>query len=88
MLTLAAGSALVGAVVGLRFQVFFFVVPVIAAALLMIGGAGLAHGNGVGQVLLAMGIVTVAIQFGYVAGAAVRFAIGLSGRNRNSPAHA
>ncbi|HVX91911.1 MAG TPA: hypothetical protein VG985_01675 [Xanthobacteraceae bacterium] len=87
MLTLAAGSALVGAVVGLRFQVFFFVLPVIAAALL-IAAAGLAHGIGLGHALLAMGIATVAIQFGYVAGAAARFAIGLPGRNRNSPAHA
>lgn len=92
MLTLAVGGALVGAVVGFHFRVFFFIVPVIVAMLLLIAGAGLAHGHEFWSLLLSMLICALTIQVGYVCGVATRLM--LAGGDRVSrgqdkkPAHA
>jgi hypothetical protein len=88
MLTLTAGSLLVGALLGLRFRVFFFVVPAIGATLSLIAAAGVARGHEMGSVLLAMGIAALAMQFGYAAGAVVRFALDTRARDKDTPVHA
>jgi hypothetical protein len=63
---------LLGAVLGLRFKVLVLV-PVICAALPVVVVAGIARGDGLWQLVLAMIVIATFLQLGYVLGIVVRF---------------
>jgi hypothetical protein len=65
---------LIGAVLGLRFTVWILV-PGIAFGLFAAAATGIAHQHGLGTVGLAMLLIVVGLQFGYLAGTATRFII-------------
>jgi hypothetical protein len=66
-LGLAIFGALVGVALGLRFKVLILV-PAIGFAAVFALVVGLANGDTFGSILLAIVIVGIAIQFGYLAG--------------------
>jgi hypothetical protein len=74
MLILAIGCILVGAVLGLRFTVWVLV-PGIAFGLFAAAAAGLAHHQNLGTIALAMVLIAVGLQFGYLAGTGIGYAI-------------
>jgi hypothetical protein len=61
---------LVGAVLGLRFQVFVLV-PVSCGALAIVVVEGIAHGDGLVQLALALAGTAIALQVGYALGSVV-----------------
>ena len=66
-LALAIIGVFVGIALGLRFKVLVLV-PAIASAIIFVAIAGLARGDGFGSIFLAMVIVGVALQLGYLVG--------------------
>jgi hypothetical protein len=60
-------GVLVGAMLGLRFQVFVLI-PVIGAALAVEVVERVAHGNGFLQLASAIALTAIALQIGYVLG--------------------
>jgi hypothetical protein len=60
-------GVLVGAVLGLRFKVFGLV-PVLFGGLAIVVVDGIASGDGVLQLALAIAMTAVALQMGYVLG--------------------
>jgi len=66
---------LVGAVLGLRFKVLVLV-PVICVALAIVLVDGIARGDGLWWLALAMIVITTSLQLGYILGNVVRFAMG------------
>ena len=67
-------SVLVGAALGLRYKVLILV-PSVAAAMLLALIIGIGRADSLGSVGLAMVILGTAVQFGYLAGVAIRAAI-------------
>ena len=74
MLTLTLGCTLVGAVLGLRFTVWILV-PGIAFGLFAAAATGIAHHDGLGTIGLAMVLIAVGLQLGYLMGTTTRFVI-------------
>jgi hypothetical protein len=66
MLILATICFLLGALLALRFTVWIFV-PVISLGLVLALGVGLAHNHGFGTIGLAMTLIALGLQFGYLA---------------------
>ena len=62
--------SLVGIALGLRFKVLVLV-PAIALAAIFALIVGLARGDGFGSIVLAMAIVGIALQLGYLVGIAL-----------------
>jgi len=75
MMILILLSVLVGAVLGLRFRVFVLV-PVICGALAIAVVDGLARGDGLWRLVLAMIMIAASLQLGYILGIVVRFVMG------------
>ncbi len=75
MLILMAIGILVGAVLGLRFKVLVLV-PVICVAIPIVLAAGIAHGDGVWRLALAMVVIATSLQVGYILGNVTRFLLG------------
>ena len=71
MISLAILAGLGGAMLGLRFRVLVLL-PVAAAALVVVMGGGLAAGLELPQVALACVVAGVALQLGFLAGAGLR----------------
>jgi hypothetical protein len=74
-LQLAIISLLAGIALGLRCKVFVLV-PAITLAMIFAVVAGVAHGDQLGSIILAMVIFATAVQFGYLAGVAIHAAAG------------
>ena len=72
MLILTITCLLLGAVLGLRFTVWILV-PGIAFGLFSAVAVGIAHGHGLGTLALSMVLIASGLQFGYLAGTAVRY---------------
>ena len=83
---LALVGVVVGIVLGLRYKVFVLV-PAVSLAIMFAVMSGIARGDRVWSILLAMAILGTAVQFGYLAGIMIRAAVGsictsiLGGRN-------
>lgn len=85
-LQLAVIGVLAGIALGLRCRVFVLV-PALALAMIFAVVGGIAHGDQLGSIILAMAILGTAIQFGYLAGVVIHavagpiFASVMGGRN-------
>jgi NADH:ubiquinone oxidoreductase subunit 6 (subunit J) len=85
-LELAIISMLAGIALGLRYKVFVLV-PAVGLTIMFAAMGGIAHGDRLWSILLAMTILGTAVQFGYLAGIMIRAAVGpirasiLGGRN-------
>ncbi len=66
-LALAIISALVGIALGLRFKVLVLV-PAIALATILVLIIGLTRGDSFGSIVLAIVIIGIALQLGYLIG--------------------
>jgi len=75
MVILIPMGVLVGAVLGLRFKVLVLV-PMICAALPVIVVSGITRGEGVWRLALAMIVVAISLQLGYVLGSFVQSIMG------------
>jgi hypothetical protein len=71
MATIVIIGILIGATLGLRFK-FLILLPAIGLAGLGIACAGIAHGDGIGLVVLTVVVVATALQVGYLAGIVTR----------------
>jgi hypothetical protein len=74
MAGVALVAALIGVVVGIRFQ-YLFLVLVVAFTLAAIAGFAIVHGRGVEWAIFKMVLAAAALQVGYLCGAVVRFVI-------------
>ena len=74
-LELAIISMLAGIALGLRYKVFVLV-PAVTFAVIFAAIGGIAHGDRLWSILLAMAILGTAVQFGYVAGIMIRASVG------------
>ena len=85
-LELATISVLAGVALGLRYKVFVLV-PAVTLTIMFAAMGGIARGDRLWSILLAMAILATAIQFGYLAGIVIRAAVGsvfasiVAGRN-------
>jgi hypothetical protein len=86
MMNVAIFSVIVGMTLGQRFKVLILV-PAIAIALLIAVGAGIAHADGPGMIILSSVLSLVGLQIGYLAGTGIRIlmAAARAGRLRASP---
>jgi hypothetical protein len=75
MIMLMVIGSLVGAVLGVRFKVFVLV-PVICAALAIVVVDGIARGDGLWRLSVAMVVVVTSGQLGYIGAIALRFVTG------------
>jgi hypothetical protein len=66
---------LAGIALGLRYKVFVLV-PAVTLALLFTAIAGIAHGEHLGSILLAMAILGATLQFGYLSGIVIHAVAG------------
>jgi hypothetical protein len=71
-LKIASIAFLIGAALGLRFDILTLV-PAIGLALVGIVAAGIGNGDPIGSVVVTMVLVASALQIGYLAGSAMRF---------------
>ena len=74
-LELAIIGALAGIALGLRYKVLILV-PAVALALAIAMIVGIARAHHFWSIILAMVILGIAVQFGYLAGIAIRAAVG------------
>jgi NADH:ubiquinone oxidoreductase subunit 6 (subunit J) len=74
-LELAIISMLAGIALGLRYKVFVLVLAV-GLTIMFAAMGGIAHGDRLWSILLAMAILGTAVQFGYLAGIVIRAAVG------------
>jgi hypothetical protein len=74
-LQLAIIGVLAGAALGLRYKVFVLV-PAVTLAMIFAAMAGIAHGNHLGSIILAMVILGATVQFGYLTGIMIHAAAG------------
>lgn len=72
MTIIAILSILTGAVLGMRLRVFILV-PATGLALTAIAGCGLARGDALSSVALAMAFAAAGLQLGYLGGSTARF---------------
>ena len=84
MTMLAMTAVLIGAVLGQRFKVLILV-PAIIIGLAVILAIGMAHHDNLWSTLLAMALITTALQIGYLGGIVIRFVIAAARVGRNSP---
>jgi hypothetical protein len=70
MVILILMGILIGALLGLRFQVLMLV-PVLCGAFAMVVLGGLARGEGVLQLGLELALIAIALQVGYFVGSVV-----------------
>jgi hypothetical protein len=64
---LAIIGVLAGTALGLRYKVFVLV-PAVTLAMMFAAMAGIAHGDHLGSIILAMVILGATVQFGYLTG--------------------
>jgi hypothetical protein len=74
-LQLAIIGVLAGTALGLRYKVFVLV-PAVTLAMIFAAMTGIAHGDHLGSILLAMVILGAAVQFGYLTGIAIHTVAG------------
>jgi hypothetical protein len=74
-LQLAIIGVLAGAALGLRYKVFVLV-PAVTLAMIFAAMAGIAHGNHLASIILAMVILGATVQFGYLTGIMIHAAAG------------
>lgn len=74
-LELAIISVLAGIALGLRYKVFVLV-PAVTLTIMFAVMSGIAHGDRLWSILLAMAILATAVQFGYLAGIMIRAVVG------------
>jgi hypothetical protein len=74
-LEVAIISMLAGIALGLRYKVFVLV-PAVGLTMMFAAMGGIAHGDRLWSILLAMTILGTAVQFGYLAGIMIRAAVG------------
>jgi hypothetical protein len=91
MLILATTCFLLGALLALRFIVWILL-PVMTVGLLFALSVGLAHNYAFGTIALAMTLIAVGVQFGYLAMIGIDYVISTSRRPRrvtpvSRPAH-
>ena len=84
-LELAIISVLAGIALGLRYKVFVLV-PAVTLTIMFAVTGGIAHGDRLWSILLAMAILGTAVQIGYLAGIMIRAAVrsicaSIGGRN-------
>ena len=84
-LELAIISMLAGIALGLRYKVFVLV-PAVSLTIMFAMMGGIAHGDRLWSILLAMAILGTAVQIGYLAGIMIRAAVrsicaSIGGRN-------
>ncbi len=72
---LAIIGVLAGAALGLRYKVFVLV-PAVTLAMIFAAIAGIAQGDHLGSIILAMLILGTTVQFGYLTGIAIHAAAG------------
>jgi hypothetical protein len=75
-LTIAGIAILIGAALGVRFNVFILF-PAIGLALLATLVAAIGHGDRIGSVVVTMALAASALQIGYLAGSATSAALAL-----------
>ena len=80
---------LLGAILGMRFKVLVLI-PVIAFALIAILVGGVTRGDSASAILIAIVLVSIGLQIGYLSGIATRYTIALAraGRVRESSVQA
>jgi hypothetical protein len=66
-LQLAIVGVFAGAALGLRYKVFVLV-PAVTLAMIFAAMAGIAHGDHLGSIILAMAILGATVQLGYLTG--------------------
>jgi NADH:ubiquinone oxidoreductase subunit 6 (subunit J) len=74
-LELAIICMLAGIALGLRYKVFVLV-PAVGLTIMFAAMGGIAHGDRLWSILLAMTILGTAVQFGYLAGIMIRATVG------------
>jgi hypothetical protein len=80
---LALSAALLGAVLGMRFDVLALIPAVVCAS--VVAGAGqLAGGNGLDAFLVQWILLVVCLQLGYVGGAAINYSLSSVGMARDA----
>jgi hypothetical protein len=72
---LAIIGVLAGTALGLRYKVFVLV-PAVTLAMIFAAMTGIAQGNHLGAIILAMVILGATVQFGYLTGLAIHAAAG------------
>ena len=84
MIVLALAAVLIGAILGLRFKILALVPAILfgSASTLSIG---IAYGNGVWPVLLAVVLAVTMLQIGYLGGALANSAITVARVRKASP---
>jgi hypothetical protein len=80
-MTLAIVSILVGAVFGLRFQLYVLV-PIIGLSVVLIIAAGITNGDGAWSIASFSALIASTFQIGYLGGSFTRFAITSPHRGR------
>jgi hydrogenase/urease accessory protein HupE len=83
ILTCAVTALFIGAMVGLRFNVFVLV-PAVVIGSVAILGIGMAHSNNLWLSLLAMVVAITALQIGYLVGAVIYVVIARTHFRKNS----
>ena len=84
MLTLAIGSLLFGAALGLHFRVLVLV-PAGGVGLIVIAATSIAYGDSLATMALTMLLSASCLQIGYFVGSAVRWRLLELRRNRHQP---
>jgi hypothetical protein len=74
-LQLAIFGVLAGTALGLRYKVFVLV-PAVTLAMIIAVTAGIAHGDHLGSIILAMAVLGAMVQFGYLTGIAIHAVVG------------
>jgi hypothetical protein len=74
-LQLAVIGVLAGIALGLRYKVFVLV-PAVTLTMMFAAIAGVAHGDHLGSIIVAMAILVASVQFGYLTGIAIHAAAG------------
>jgi hypothetical protein len=74
-LQLAIIGVLAGTALGLRYKVFVLV-PAVTLAMIVAAVAGIAHGDHLGSIILAVAILGATVQFGYLTGIAIHAVAG------------
>jgi hypothetical protein len=72
---------LLGAVLGMRFKVLILI-PAIASVMIAILAGGVARGDSVSAILIAVVLASICLQIGYLSGIATRYGIALARAGR------
>jgi hypothetical protein len=85
IISILVGSIIIGALLARRFTVFVLV-PTVALDLVLVTTVGVAQGDDVWSVVLAMFVSTIGLQLGYFAGTATVHLVA-SARTSDASAH-